>query len=95
MNDLIASLRIRLSLLVDDISDEGESGGIALDTADAWALPQRAHVDIGGGISLCDHISEGENISDSADRLCELTGVQVMRRSRPIMPSTDLKALLS
>ena len=83
--DVAASLRARIPLLLeqladdddDDDDDEGGGGGggagaFGLDAARTHALPRRAHVVVGGGLSLCDFVGAHEDASDVSERLAAL-----------------------
>ena len=85
--DLVGSLRARLALYFDELAEEeeeeeeeGESGGGLLDVGRAavLALPRRAHVSVGGGLSLCDYLGADDAPSDCAERFTALLGVDAL-----------------
>jgi len=78
--DLAKTLERRVSLLLEEMAEEdGADARAPLPTggAGAWALPRRAHFDIGGELSLCDYVAEGEDASDFVDKATELLGQSV------------------
>ena len=84
--DLVRTVEARVGLLLDELEEEEEDGGggsvpapagLPYDAAGAWALPMRAQVDVGGGLSLCDYVSSGEGCAECAERFSELLGVPV------------------
>ena len=86
--DLACSLERRVALLLEDLAEEEEEEGGGVDPRDplptavpgAWALPRRAHFAVGGGLSLCDYVAEGD---DAAEMSRDEPRCAEMRRDEP------------
>ena len=83
--DVTASLAARIPLLLEQIDDDDDdetgsgAGGskFALDVAESYGLPRRAHVDVGGGLSLCDYLTADDEPSDCAERFAALLAHEI------------------
>ena len=81
--DVVRSLGHRISLLVESLDEDAEGEGegdasrmgLSLEGAAAHALPRRAHIDVGHGLSLCDHLDADEDYTDCSERFRALLGV--------------------
>ena len=47
----------------DDDDDDDAKQPLSLERVGAWPAPRRVHVDVSGGLSLCDYMAVGEALS--------------------------------
>ena len=92
--DLAKTVERRLVLLLEEMGEEEDADPRApmpTGAAHAWAMPRRAHFDVGDGLSLCDYVADGEEASDFVDKVAEIVGEQVcVWRGTPAMGMTWL-----
>ena len=95
--DLAKTVERRVSLLLEDMAEEDEADARAplpTDGVGAWALPRRAHFEIGGHLSLCDYVAAGEDASDFFAKATELLGHNVSTLSLSFGPPPPSHGIL-